>query len=69
MNKLGGLDILFNNAGVSHRALVEETTDENWDRVFGVNVTAMFKLCREAIHTCGPAPKPPAAPASSISRR
>ena len=49
VNKLGGLDILFNNAGVSHRALVEETTDENWDRVFGVNVTAMFKLCREAI--------------------
>ena len=45
----GGLDILFNNAGVSHRALAEETTDENWDRVLGVNVTAMFKLCRAAI--------------------
>lgn len=49
LQDLGCLDILFNNAGVSHRALAEETTDENWDRVFGVNVTAMFRLCRAAI--------------------
>jgi len=43
------LDILFNNAGVSGRAFVEEMTDEHWDRVNGVNVRAMFRLCREAI--------------------
>ena len=46
---LGHIDILFNNAGVSHRALAEDTTDEAWERVLGVNVTAMFKLCRAAI--------------------
>ena len=28
---------------------VEEMTDEHWDRVNGVNVRAMFRLCREAI--------------------
>jgi NAD(P)-dependent dehydrogenase (short-subunit alcohol dehydrogenase family) len=49
LKTFGGIDILFNNAGVSHRALAEETTDENWDRVLGVNVTGMFKLCRAAI--------------------
>ena len=49
LQAFGAIDILFNNAGVSHRALAEETTDENWDRVLGVNVTAMFKLCRAAI--------------------
>lgn len=49
LKHFGGIDILFNNAGVSHRALAEETTDENWDRVLGVNVTGMFKLCRAAI--------------------
>jgi NAD(P)-dependent dehydrogenase (short-subunit alcohol dehydrogenase family) len=49
LKAFGGIDILFNNAGVSHRALAEETTDENWDRVLGVNVTGMFKLCRSAI--------------------
>ena len=46
---MGGLDILFNHAGVSHRALAEETTDADWERVFGVNVTGMFRLCRAAI--------------------
>jgi 3-oxoacyl-[acyl-carrier protein] reductase len=45
----GAIDILFNNAGVSGRQLVEEMTDEHWDKVNGVNVRAMFRLCREAI--------------------
>ena len=49
LEKFGALDILFNNAGVSGRAFVEEMTDEQWDRVNGVNVRAMFRLCREAI--------------------
>src|SRR3954464_14015439 len=49
LEKFGALDILFNNAGVSGRAFVEEMTDEFWDRVNGVNVRGMFRLCREAI--------------------
>jgi 3-oxoacyl-[acyl-carrier protein] reductase len=47
--QFGAIDILFNNAGVSGRAFVEEMTDEFWDRVNGVNLRAMFRLCREAI--------------------
>jgi 3-oxoacyl-[acyl-carrier protein] reductase len=47
--KFGAIDILFNNAGVSGRAFVEEMTDEQWDHVNAVNVRAMFRLCREAI--------------------
>ena len=49
VSKFGALDILFNNAGVSGRAFVEEMTDEMWDRVNGVNVRGMFRLCRAAI--------------------
>jgi 3-oxoacyl-[acyl-carrier protein] reductase len=49
VEKFGALDILFNNAGVSGRAFVEEMTDEQWDRVNDVNVRAMFRICREAI--------------------
>lgn len=45
----GGLDILFNNAGVSGRAFGEETTDAEWDRIFSVNSRAVFRLCRAAI--------------------
>src|SRR5207253_788640 len=49
LEKFGAIDILFNNAGVSGRAFVEEMTDEFWDRVNAVNVRGMFRLCREAI--------------------
>jgi 3-oxoacyl-[acyl-carrier protein] reductase len=45
----GELDILFNNAGVSGRSLVEDYTDAMWARQFEVNVGAMFRICREAI--------------------
>lgn len=54
----GGLDILFNNAGVSGRAFVEEMTEEEWDRVNGVNVRAQFLLAREAIPHLKSSPAP-----------
>ena len=47
--RLGGLDVLFNNAGVSSNALAELMTDADWDRTFAVNVRAMFRICRQAI--------------------
>ncbi|MGE0661239.1 MAG: SDR family NAD(P)-dependent oxidoreductase [Reyranellaceae bacterium] len=47
--QLGGIDVLFNNAGVSTNALAEHMTDDEWDRTFAVNVRAMFRICREAI--------------------
>jgi NAD(P)-dependent dehydrogenase (short-subunit alcohol dehydrogenase family) len=45
----GQLDILFNNAGVSYNALGELSTDAEWDRVFSVNIRAVFRICRAAI--------------------
>ncbi|MEO8812087.1 MAG: SDR family NAD(P)-dependent oxidoreductase, partial [Caulobacteraceae bacterium] len=49
LETLGGLDILFNNAGVSNSTLAAEMTDEAWDAVQAVNIRAVFRLCREAI--------------------
>lgn len=49
VSEFGGLDVLFNNAGVSSNALAEMMTDADWDRTFAVNVRAMFRICREAI--------------------
>ncbi|MEC9183491.1 MAG: SDR family oxidoreductase, partial [Pseudomonadota bacterium] len=40
----GRLDILFNNAGVSVRALVGEQTDPEWNLTLSVNLTAQFRL-------------------------
>jgi NAD(P)-dependent dehydrogenase (short-subunit alcohol dehydrogenase family) len=43
------VDLLVNNAGVGFRANAGETTDEQWDLTFAVNLTAMFRLCRAVL--------------------
>lgn len=49
VQETGRLDIVVNNAGCMHRGTVLETTDDMWDLSIGINVTAVFKLCRAAI--------------------
>jgi len=49
VHNLGGLDILFNNAGIIRRANVLETTAAEWDRVMAVNVKSIFLLSKYAI--------------------
>lgn len=49
VDELGGLDVLFNNAGIIRRATVLDTTEEEWDRVMAVNVRSIFLLCKYAI--------------------
>jgi 2-deoxy-D-gluconate 3-dehydrogenase len=44
----GSIDILVNNAGIIRRAPAEEFSDEDWDAVIGVNLTAVFRLSRLA---------------------
>ena len=46
----GGLDILVNNAGYSHRnKQFSEVTDEEFDKVYDVNVKAVFIAIQEAL--------------------
>jgi NAD(P)-dependent dehydrogenase (short-subunit alcohol dehydrogenase family) len=47
--KFGGLDILFNNAGIIRRSTVLEITEAEWDRVMAVNVKSIFLLSKNAI--------------------
>lgn len=42
-----GVDTLVLNAGVSLYKLLTDTTDEEFDKVFNVNLTSAFKLSRE----------------------
>jgi NAD(P)-dependent dehydrogenase (short-subunit alcohol dehydrogenase family) len=44
----GGLDVLVNNAGYDNEAGVDDTTDEEWDKVIDLNVRSLFLLCRAA---------------------
>jgi NAD(P)-dependent dehydrogenase (short-subunit alcohol dehydrogenase family) len=45
----GGLDILFNNAGIIRRADVVDTTEEEWDRVMAVNAKSVFLMSKSAV--------------------
>ncbi len=47
--QLGGIDILVNNAGVQIEKTVAESSDEDWERLMGVNAKAVFQLCRSVI--------------------
>lgn len=47
--EFGGIDVVFNNAGIIRRTTVVETTVEEWDRVFGVNVRAIFLMCKHVV--------------------
>jgi NAD(P)-dependent dehydrogenase (short-subunit alcohol dehydrogenase family) len=45
----GGLDILFNNAGIIRRSTVLEISEEEWDRVMAINVKSIFLLSKSVI--------------------
>ncbi len=47
--KFNRLDILINNAGVTHSAKLEHTSTEDWQRCISINARAPFILCREAL--------------------
>jgi gluconate 5-dehydrogenase len=51
----GGLHILVNNAGVIPRKPLLETTDEDWASVIDSNLSAYFRLAREAARLMVPA--------------
>ena len=45
----GRLDILFNNAGIGARGNVLDVDEQSFDRVFAVNVKAIYLASREAV--------------------
>jgi meso-butanediol dehydrogenase / (S,S)-butanediol dehydrogenase / diacetyl reductase len=50
----GGLDVVVNAAGVIVRASGEDTTDEQWAWIMGVNVSGTFFMCRAALRVMRP---------------
>jgi NAD(P)-dependent dehydrogenase (short-subunit alcohol dehydrogenase family) len=47
--RLGGIDILVNNAGIGAQGGIEDNSDEEWHRVFDVNVVGMVRVTRAAL--------------------
>ena len=48
-SKLGGLDILINNAGITLDNLSIRLSEENWKKVIDINLTSTFLMCKSAI--------------------
>lgn len=46
---LGGLEVLVNNAGITRDTLLIRMKDDDWDSVIETNLSAVFRLSREAI--------------------
>ena len=48
-NKLDGLEILINNAGITIDNLAIRLNEENWKKVLDINLTSSFLMCKYAI--------------------
>ena len=51
----GSIDVLVNNAGLGGTASVVDMTDEQWDSVLAVTLTATFRMTRAALRYMVPA--------------
>src|SRR5215467_12633522 len=49
VEQFGGLDILFNNAGIEAPGTVVETSDEIWHRLIDNNLKSVFLCSRRAV--------------------
>ena len=47
--QVGGVDLLVNNAGVSHYGLLTDLSYRDWRDIFRVNADAVFLCCKAAI--------------------
>ena len=48
-NAVGPVDVLVNNAGIIQEKAFLETTEADWDRMLGVDLKAVFLVCRAFI--------------------
>lgn len=49
VTEFGGLDVLINNAGVAHVGTVEETDEDDLDRIYEVNVKGVFNCLKAGV--------------------
>ena len=45
--KLGGIDVLINNAGISQIKLFSDISDEDWQNIINTNLSSVFYVTRE----------------------
>ncbi|MFC6837890.1 SDR family NAD(P)-dependent oxidoreductase [Halomarina ordinaria] len=58
VDRYGGLDVLVNNAGISHKGTIEETAPTEWQRVIDVNLTGVYNGVHHAVEYLRKSPAP-----------
>ena len=48
-DELGGIDVLVNNAGIGAQGTIADNDDDEWHRVFDVNVVGIARVSRAAL--------------------
>jgi NAD(P)-dependent dehydrogenase (short-subunit alcohol dehydrogenase family) len=49
IERFRGLDVLVNNAGIQLEKTIEDTSEEDWDRVMATNLKSVFLCARAAL--------------------
>lgn len=49
LSVFGFINVLVNNAGISHIGLLQDMSDTQWDTLIGTNLSSVFYCCRLAI--------------------
>lgn len=47
--RFGGLDVLVNSAGIAHVGTVEQTTEQDFDRLYAVNVKGVYNCLKAGV--------------------
>ena len=47
--RLGGIDVVVNNAGIGAQGTIEDNSDEEWRRVLDINVLGIVRVTRAAL--------------------
>jgi 3-oxoacyl-[acyl-carrier protein] reductase len=49
VSHFGKVDILINNAGISHIGLITDVSDEEWFSILNTNLSSAFFMCRQVL--------------------
>jgi 3-oxoacyl-[acyl-carrier protein] reductase len=69
IDSFGGLDIIINNAGYTWDNVVQKMTDEQWNAIIDVHLTAPFKILRAAAEFIRTASKKEAEAGQEVFRK
>lgn len=47
--RFGGVDIVINNAGISHIGLLSDMSIDEWNHIVATNLTSVFSACKLAV--------------------